>query len=462
MRQLVLVAVFQLQSTARRSCDAWLSPPTPTRRIVLVTGMRMRRKKDEEEDRGLWEQELTRYWRERGVTSNTHIYNLLRWASKNRSQRDPAVLDAKLRRISDATDCDPVKLVSRAPSLLSFRPETLEEKMEVYRHYLIGVDLQAMVSRQPTLLQRDVDSAFIWKLKCLVDLLPAANVARMVERQPALLAADPESLRANLAELERILKGSDVARVVEGAPAVLQYDPRTVSQHMEEMQILLPETAILRLLEKAPTLIQCDPESNFGPKIRILRRVVGGRDQEGIDAIISKNPTYLLNSAVKYGRLLFQGSRPCPSDTHRAWFPSGRVRRVRRLSPASRAFPLGHHHSLGKLPGQMRRRRIRSVVRWAEVRRTLRLDKGGPEPWLARIDRREDDYRAWLLARLKVCEEDDPVSAECAEEGPQNQDTSAAAPRRFDDQTPTAVLEKEHGKCLGDVDAALQLKVAAC
>ena len=68
------------------------------------------------------------------------------------------------------------QLVARAPGLLAYNPLVLAEKISLLESYLVGVDVRKMVARQPTLLQRDIETRVAHHVQCLVDLFPEANV----------------------------------------------------------------------------------------------------------------------------------------------------------------------------------------------------------------------------------------------------------------------------------------------
>ena len=84
-----------------------------------------------------------------------------------------------------ATVREAARLVAIAPALLGYNPATIGRKFDTLGLYFIGVDIKRMVLRQPTLLLRDLEGSVPSKARLLTRLLPDANVAAMIERQPA-------------------------------------------------------------------------------------------------------------------------------------------------------------------------------------------------------------------------------------------------------------------------------------
>ena len=153
----------------------------------------------------------------------------------------------------------------------------------------------------------EIEDGVVAKIRALVELFPTANVARMVEKQPALLAADPATLESNAFELRRLLPElaeADVGYVVERAPSVIQYDPLTVEMNLSYLSDLLPGVNRTKLIRAMPTLLQLDMEANIGPKVRILRRLFD--TDAKLVATLEANPSLLAYSAAKFTRLLFE------------------------------------------------------------------------------------------------------------------------------------------------------------
>ena len=125
--------------------------------------------------------ELSDFWRSCGVQSSTHLHQLTKQAESRRSLGNPSFLSKRLKDISrvlkevveEEEEEDSVvyglnetaQLIARAPTLLRYDPETLDQKLETLREYLVGINVTQMVRKQPTLLLRDVDTAVPLKLR---------------------------------------------------------------------------------------------------------------------------------------------------------------------------------------------------------------------------------------------------------------------------------------------------------
>mmetsp|Transcript_35529 Transcript_35529/g.95364 ORF Transcript_35529/g.95364 Transcript_35529/m.95364 type:complete len:373 (-) Transcript_35529:192-1310(-) len=293
----------------------------------------------------------------------------------------------------------------------------------------------------------EIEDGVVAKIRALVELFPTANVARMVEKQPALLAADPATLESNASELRRLLPElaeADVGYVVERAPSVIQYDPLTVEMNLSYLSDLLPGVNRTKLIRAMPTLLQLDMEANIGPKVRILRRLFD--TDAKLVATLEANPSLLAYSAAKFTRLLFESEMKRPVRLASTYYRVGP--RWMRNGPQShrlRCVRLGPRHDAGRAEGDRAKRgrgaactivprvvwrtmvgsttdsvagsegrdggpmlgrfgsRLRCHVDRTAIRTTLKIDAtsdDGREAWLSRIHRPEEEYREWLRARL--------------------------------------------------------------
>ena len=135
-----------------------------------------------------WEADLRNYWKGLGVTSRPHLNAIVSRADSYSPFKDPEWVEGRLRGVALATqqpdaeqdDVEALRtaaqLVARAPGLLGYNPLLLAEKIAVLESYLVGVDVRKMVARQPTLLQRDIETRVAHHIQALVTLFPKANV----------------------------------------------------------------------------------------------------------------------------------------------------------------------------------------------------------------------------------------------------------------------------------------------
>ena len=204
----------------------------------------------------------------------------------------------------------------------------------------------------------EIEDGVVAKIRALVELFPTANVARMVEKQPALLAADPATLESNAFELRRLLPElaeADVGYVVERAPSVIQYDPLTVEMNLSYLSDLLPGVNRTKLIRAMPTLLQLDMEANIGPKVRILRRLFD--TDAKLVATLEANPSLLAYSAAKFTRLLFESEMKRPVRLASTYYRVGP--RWMRNGPQShrlRCVRLGPRHDAGRAEGDRAKR----------------------------------------------------------------------------------------------------------
>jgi len=260
------------------------------------------------------------FWKEHGVSNMARLKRLA-GICKGGKFRDTRDLRRAVDDIAIATrrckTTDAVRLIERAPGLLNYSPSTLTRKIGVLESYLIGVDVMKMVTRQPTLLCRDIDGSTVAKIGTLLDMVQDEDaVCTMLQRQPAILFIDATDLMYRLEMLHDLLidglsggrgnecDSSEARAMIAMAPSLVCYNIETVSFSIEEWRMLDPR--LCGVWRKMPSLLQCDFDTTIAPKIRILRRVLKGADEEAVTDLLVANPSFLAYSKSKYARLLYE------------------------------------------------------------------------------------------------------------------------------------------------------------
>ena len=240
---------------------------------------------------------LDAFWRERGVSSKAHRLNLAKVGETKGLFRDPDRLVDRLVELEDSVwravgvaDVDVGAVVGRYPKSLYFDPDFLVERLRLLRDLLPGADLKKLLERNPQVLAMDMTHTLPAKMRELSVLLPNSDVVRLIEAHPKVLSVNVGTkVRANLADLKGMLR---VAGVVDTAVEVMvTHNPRlltsnvrgTVAKRATRLESLRPG-AIAFYAEKPASLsrILCASE-------RALDRLayVDERDPESTASVIA-------------------------------------------------------------------------------------------------------------------------------------------------------------------------------
>lgn len=210
---------------------------------------------------------LDAFWREHGVSSKTHRATLTRVGETKGLFRDPDRLVERMVELEDVmwravgvADVAVGAVVGRYPKSLYFDPDFLVERLRLLRDLLPGADLKKLIERNPQILAMDMTHTLPAKMRELSVLLPNSDVVRLIETHPKLLSVNVQSrVRANLADLKGMLR---VAGVVDTAvevmvvhnPRLLTSDiRRTVAKRATRLESLRPG-AIAFYAEKPASL----------------------------------------------------------------------------------------------------------------------------------------------------------------------------------------------------------------
>lgn len=310
------------------------------------------------------------FWISCGVKSKSRLSSLAKFGRRAPQRNfDVAFLQQRLNEIAQATRLgsteEAADLVSRAPSLLGNRPETLAKKIALLESYFEDIDIIRMVWKQPTLLARDVENTIVRNIMNLEEIF-GDTTARLIEWQPHIMFIQHEVLKEHVEKLIELFVGtgafgsaSDNSRaeaifILSRAPSLLVYRFDTVESTLEAWANLLPGTTLSKVWSKFPTILQADVDNTILPKINILQDILSKPDDDifasPVTALVEKNPSFLAYSREKYTRLLYQSTY--------------------------------------------------SRIDTPEIRRTLKLDSS-LENWLKRTGANGADYANWLHARLE-------------------------------------------------------------
>ena len=210
---------------------------------------------------------LDAFWRDHGVSSATHRRHLLRVGETKGLFRDPDRLVDRMVELEDAAwravgvaDLRVGAVVGRYPKSLYFDPDFLVERLRLLRDLLPGADLKKLIERNPQVLAMDMTHTLPAKMRELSVLLPNSDVVRLIETHPKILSVNVGSrVRSNLADLKGMLR---VAGVVDTAvevmvthnPRLLTSDVRgTVAKRATRLEALRPG-AIAFYAEKPASL----------------------------------------------------------------------------------------------------------------------------------------------------------------------------------------------------------------
>ena len=319
------------------------------------------------------EERAKNFWSSCGIKSKSRLSSLAKFGRRAPSRYfDVAFLQQRLEKIAEATQLGSIEeaadLVSRAPSLLGNRPETLAKKIALLESYFDDIDIIRMVWKQPTLLARDVENTIVRNIMSLEEIF-GDTTARLVEWQPHIMFIQHEVLKEHVEKLIELFigtgafgKANDNSRaeaifILSRAPSLLVYRFDTVQSALEAWANLLPGTTLCKVWSKFPTILQADVDNTILPKINILQEILLNPNDDifvsPVTALVEKNPSFLAYSREKYTRLQYQ-------------------------------YTFSH-------------------IDAPEIRRTLMLDTSLGE-WLERTGVQESDYAAWLRGRLQRSE----------------------------------------------------------
>eukprot|EP00894_Picocystis_sp_ML_P001134 jgi/Pico_ML_1/51651/g228.t1 len=180
-----------------------------------------------------------------------------------------------MHRGVDATTATRLAGMGRNVALFRDR-ERLMQRLEALQELLPDSRAERLAARAPVLLK-------LWgghlatKYKQLGDLLPDADVAKMVDKQPSLLCMDVKrSVSKTLSDLEHVM-GPDtcVQKMVERQPGILMYTNagKQIVPKIYALKKLLPKCNVNLLLEKNPSLLTMNVEVSVAKKIHRLRRL---------------------------------------------------------------------------------------------------------------------------------------------------------------------------------------------
>lgn len=161
--------------------------------------------------------------------------------------------------------------------------ERLLKRLEALQELLPDSRAERLAARAPVLLK-------LWgghlatKYKQLGDLLPEADVAKMVDKQPCLLCMDVRgSISKTLEDLEQVM-GPDtcVQKMVERQPGILMYTnaSKQIVPKIYTLRKLLPKCNVNVLLEKNPSLLTMNVEVGLAKKIYRLRRLTSEKQMQ--------------------------------------------------------------------------------------------------------------------------------------------------------------------------------------
>lgn len=161
--------------------------------------------------------------------------------------------------------------------------DRLNQRLEALQALLPDSRAERLATRAPVLLK-------LWgghlatKYKQLGDLLPEADVARMVDKQPSLLCMDVKrSVSKTLSDLEHIM-GPDacIHRMVERQPGILMYTntSKQILPKIYSLKKLLPKCDVNVLLEKNPSLLTMNVEVSVARKVRRLRGLTSEKQMQ--------------------------------------------------------------------------------------------------------------------------------------------------------------------------------------
>lgn len=184
-------------------------------------------------------QTLDRFWCQHGVVSKAHRLLLIKTAAKKGLFRSPDRLVAKMMNLEDTTwravgitNLDVGKVVGRYPKSLYFDDDFLVERLRLLRDLLPGADLKKLLERNPQVLAMDMTHTLPAKMRELSKLLPNTDVVRLIETHPKILSVNVGAkVRDNLIDLKGLLK---VANVVDTAVEVMVvHNPRLLTSDIK-------------------------------------------------------------------------------------------------------------------------------------------------------------------------------------------------------------------------------------
>ena len=184
-------------------------------------------------------QTLDQFWFANGVSSKTHRTLLTKTASKKGLFRDLDRLVEKMIELEDVAwkavgivDLDLGKVVGRYPKALYFDSEFLVERLRLLRDLLPGADLKKLLERNPQVLTMDMTHTLPAKMRELSKLLPNSDVVRLIETHPKILSVNVGGkVRSNLQDLKGLLA---VANVVDTAVEVMVvHNPRLLTSDIK-------------------------------------------------------------------------------------------------------------------------------------------------------------------------------------------------------------------------------------
>jgi hypothetical protein len=317
------------------------------------------------------EERAEEFWVSCGIKSKSRIRSLIKFGRRAPTRNfDLKLMRERLEDIAKATRLGSVEeaadLVSRAPSLLGNRPDTLAKKVVILESYFEDVDIIRMIWKQPTLLARDIENTMVRNIMSLEEIF-GDTTARMVEWQPHIMFIQHEKLKEHAEKLIDLIIGTgelgnangsngraEAIFILSRAPSLLVYRFDTVESTLEAWSNLLPGTTLSKVWRKMPSILHSDVVNTVMPKIRILQGILSSPDDDifvsPVTALVESNPSFLAYSREKYTRLLYQ-------------------------STFSRVDASG-------------------------VRRTLKTDAGLGK-WIERTGVNASDYATWLRGRLQ-------------------------------------------------------------
>jgi hypothetical protein len=117
-------------------------------------------------------QTLDRFWCQHGVVSKAHRLLLIKTAAKKGLFRSPDRLVAKMMNLEDTTwravgitNLDVGKVVGRYPKSLYFDDDFLVERLRLLRDLLPGADLKKLLERNPQVLAMDMTHTLPAKMR---------------------------------------------------------------------------------------------------------------------------------------------------------------------------------------------------------------------------------------------------------------------------------------------------------